>query len=320
MRRDNEDPRANAMKKLREAIDGYRGIIEQNPDQNPRNDVGLAEQVNQLGGQNAELVAQLEAMLNRDLERNGNLTQQGGELLRQLSELGSGINASLPQNQVGQALAGPDAASRIPLGGAGVNEENPQNQINELALRDLLSQFLRNLDIGREGRADGVRGEAGAGADGGASGGALVGAGAGAGAAGGAGGAGAVGEDKSLDSLIEEVTEVLTRRTEDFRRMQDERHQLRVQANEVAGVVENTQEIITQVIQQAEQFAEVGRAAEERARVAEAELARARVAAARAADERDAARANQAAQAAEAAQDAAAALAAAERALAAEAE
>jgi hypothetical protein len=301
------DPKAKAMEKLREAIDGYRKVFELNQD--PRNDVGLAEQVGQLGdhvGQIKNLIQQIDERINPP--------QQGNELLEQLNELGLEIDALVPQNQEEQVLAGPER--RIPLG-ATVNDENSQNQINVDRFRELLNEFLRNIDGAREGLADGVRGsgvgDGGAGGVGAGAGGADGGAGAGAGGAGAGAGTGddggvvGGGDPENIQHLMNRVTQILRDRARQFDQMREERARVQIQAQNlfaevgaIAGELVGVAETQVDLARDAEARAEAAereaneraaaakvaeqaaRDAEERARAAQVEAAQARLRAARA--------------------------------------
>jgi hypothetical protein len=346
----NEDPKAKAMEKLWEAIDGLKNVLSLNPDPDSRVGQDLSDQLVQAQNQANQLRGNLD-----EIEYgfdSHHFSSKLDELERNLSQYARNSEPAEPV----LAEAGPRR------GGFGVANRNRDGEAFD-AFRQLLINFLGNPEIQggqgaavrRDGGGDGGAGAgadgggagagadggaaggagagaaggdggagagagaaggagagagaaggagaggalAGAGADGGASGGALAGAGAGAdgggaGAGAGDGGAGAVVEDGDLGSLIARVTQVLTRRTDEFRRMQDERRQLRVQASEVVDVVEVAKEVIDLFVAEA-------RDAEERAQAAEAELARARAAEARAAEaERDRAQAAEAARAAQA--------------------
>jgi len=89
------------------------------------------------------------------------------------------------------------------------NSSGSNHQVNESELRDKLNQILINLNEGR----DGVRG-AGGGADGGG------------------GGAGGADNEESLENLMVRVTAVLTARTNEFMRIQNDQDAARAQAAE----------------------------------------------------------------------------------------
>ena len=307
----NEDPKAKAMEKLWEAIDGLKNVLSLNPDQDSGVERDLSGQLVQAQNQAYQLGETLHNLYPE------NLDFQGDHLLNQVEELEKYLLQHARDSEPAEPVLAEAGPRRGGLGVANLNRDG--EAINEF--RRLLTNFLSIIENeggrGAAGRAAGGDGGAGAGAgDGGAGAGAAGGdggagagvgdggaGGAGAGAAGGVGGAaggdggagaGAVGEVENLDSLIARVTEVLTIRTDEFRRMQEERHQLQVQADEVVNVVRSVNGVINQVVAEA-------RAAEERAQDAEAELARARAAEARAAEaERDRAQAAEAARAAQA--------------------